>query len=77
MKIKEFAKKLVSTAGISENGNRAAVVSFAMTARRRIACNDFNTTETFLSAIHNLEQNGKLTNMEEGLSRGNEIGRCI
>jgi von Willebrand factor type A domain. len=68
--VKNFAMELVSKAGISEHGNRAAVVSFAGTARNRIKCDTHRNTEDFLDEIKNLHQKGRYTNMEDGLVKG-------
>lgn len=71
--VKAFAKKIVSSVGVSQNGNRAGVASFANDGRVRIECDDHSDTHSFLKYIDGLTQKGMWTNIEDGLRKGKHV----
>ena len=70
---KRFAKDLMTEIMISPDGSRGGVVTFADFATKEIFCNQHTSTALINAAINGLTQHGELTNIQDGLEKGQEV----
>ncbi|XP_065664547.1 uncharacterized protein LOC136086193 [Hydra vulgaris] len=70
---KRFVGALVKSIGISKNGNKVSIVLFSSKATKTIYCDEYQDEKLFNRALENLTQNGKFTNIEDGLDKGKKV----
>ena len=69
----KFVNSIQATIGLSNNHNKAAVVTYGDVARKEIQCNTYSEMTYFKAAVDNMVKHGSRTNTRDGLEKGQEL----
>ena len=69
----KFVNTIQATIGLTNNHNKAAVVTYGDNAKKDIRCNSYSDIYKFKSAVSALSKHGKKTNTRDGLEKGQEL----
>lgn len=69
----KFVNSIQATIGLSNNHNKAAVVTYGDYAKPEIKCNSYSDIYKFKSAVNGLKKHGERTNTRDGLEKAQEL----